>query len=62
VTDDDTLRRAYGIDEAAAGLLDLGDEANPDLETLTAKELSDEELLWVLLRRARRREAAEKGS
>jgi hypothetical protein len=60
MTDDDRLRRAYGIDENAAGLLDLGDEANPDLETLTAKELSDEELLWVLLRRAHRREAVHK--
>lgn len=61
VTDDDRIRRAYGVDENAAGLLDLGDEANPDLETLSAKELSDEELLWVLLRRAQRREAPKKG-
>jgi hypothetical protein len=58
--DDDELKRAYGIDENAAGLLDLGDEANPDLETLRAKELTDKQLLWVLFRRAQRRELGEK--
>jgi hypothetical protein len=59
--DEHRLRRAYGIDENAAGLLDLGDEANPDLETLRAKELSDKQLLWLLLLRAHRRELSEKG-
>jgi hypothetical protein len=60
--DEDELRRAYGIDENAAALLDLGEEANPDLELLRAKELSDAQLLWLLLLRAHRRERAEKDS
>jgi hypothetical protein len=58
--DHDLLKRAYGIDENAAGVLDLGDERNPDLGTLRGdalSELTDEELLWLSLERARRRQA-----
>lgn len=56
MTDDERLKRAYGVDEIAAGLIDLGDEANPDLGATSANELTDEDLLWLLLLRARRRE------
>jgi hypothetical protein len=56
MADDERLKRAYGIDEIAAGLRDLGDEANPDLGAIPADELTDEQLLWLLLQRAHRRE------
>jgi hypothetical protein len=49
------FKAAWGIDENAAGMLDVGDEANPDLGAIPAEELADEQLLWILLMRARRR-------
>jgi hypothetical protein len=58
---DDRLKRAYGIDEIAAGLLDLGDEANADLGAVPAAELTDEQLLWLLLMRAHVREREARG-
>jgi hypothetical protein len=49
------FKRGWGIDENAAGMLDVGDEANPNLGAIPADELTDEQLLWILLMRARER-------
>jgi hypothetical protein len=51
----DRFKRAWGIDENAAGMLDVGDEANPDHGAIPVEELTDEQLLWILLMRARER-------
>jgi hypothetical protein len=54
-TADDLLRKAFGIDELAAGLVrDLGDEANPDPSTLPDEV--DDEVAWRRLQRLRGRD------
>jgi hypothetical protein len=55
------FKRAWGIDENAAGMLDVGDEANPDLGAIPVEELTDEQLLWILLMRARERAGGDRG-
>jgi hypothetical protein len=48
------VRKAWGIDEAAAGLVrDLGEEGNPDLVTL--RDELEEKLVWLMLQRLRER-------
>jgi hypothetical protein len=48
------VRKAWGIDEAAAGLVrDLGEEGNPDLATL--RDELEEKLVWLMLQRLRER-------
>jgi hypothetical protein len=55
---DELLKQGYGIDEIAAGLLDLGDEKNPDLGSLPgdgAADLAND--IWSALQRIRERGA-----
>jgi hypothetical protein len=48
------VRGAWGVDEAAAGLVrDLGEEGNPDLVAL--RDELEEELVWLMLQRLRER-------
>jgi hypothetical protein len=40
----------------------MGDEAIPDLGAIPAEEVTDEQLIWILLMRARRRAGDDRGT
>jgi hypothetical protein len=51
---DELMRRAWRIDDAAAGLVrDFGEEGNPDMTAL--RDELEEELVWLALERVQRR-------
>jgi hypothetical protein len=55
VADSETFKKAWGIDEIAAGARDLGDESNPDLGAFPPHALDElEDDFWLAVERVRR--------